>query len=481
MRRRHGSIDALNHAWGTVFWSQEYRTFSEIDLPHLTVTEPNPAHVLDFFRFSSDQVAAFNRMQCDLLRRYSPDRPLIHNFMGFTTDFDHFAVAADLDVASWDSYPLGFLDTGPFSAAERRTYLRQGHPDMAAFHHDLYRAVGRGRWWVMEQQPGPVNWADHNPAPLPGMVRLWSLEALAHGAETVSYFRWRQVPFAQEQNHAGLLRPDGEDAAAMTEVHRVCDERRDTGAQPARVALVFSYEAAWNFEAQPQGRSWDYWQLVLAWYGCARRLALSLDVVGAAADLSVYDLVLIPSLPIVPPALLQALSATEAAVVIGPRTGSRTREFHIPAGLPPGPLQSLLPLTVIASESLPADLRIPATYRTQSVAGQWWLDHVQTELSPLVTDESGRGLLYRHRTLHAFTTVPDDAFLTAVLHSLCDERGVPNTPLPEGLRVRRCGAAMYAFNHAPVPRTIPAALRRGALDLGDWTLPPAGVARWSLL
>ncbi len=56
----------------------------------------------------------------------------------------------------------------------------------------------------MEQQPGPVNWAPWNPVPKPGMVRLWTWEALAHGAEVVSYFRWRQAPFAQEQFHAGL-------------------------------------------------------------------------------------------------------------------------------------------------------------------------------------------------------------------------------------------------------------------------------------
>ncbi|HCH61988.1 MAG TPA: beta-galactosidase, partial [Deltaproteobacteria bacterium] len=446
LARRHGSTGALNTAWGTVFWSQEYRSFSEVDLPHLTVTEPNPAHVLDFYRFSSDQVVAFNRMQCGLLRRHAPERPLIHNFMGFTTDFDHFAVAADLDAASWDSYPLGFLDNGPFSEAERSTYLRQGHPDMAAFHHDLYRSVGRGRWWVMEQQPGPVNWADHNPAPLPGMVRLWSFEALAHGAETVSYFRWRQVPFAQEQNHAGLLRPDGEDAAAMPEVHRVRDERRSTGGGPAQVALVFSYEAAWSFETQPQGKSWDYWRLVLDWYGCARQLAMSLDVVAPDADLSGYALVLIPSLPILPPSLLDALSTPSAAVVVGPRTGSRTAEFHIPAELPPGPLQALLPLKVTSSESLPVHLRIPARFADQSVAGQWWLDHVETSLMPVVADEQGRGLLYRHEAVHAFTTVPEPTFLTAVLEAICEARGLPTTPLPEGLRVRRCGSAMYAFN-----------------------------------
>ena len=129
--------------------------------------------------------------------------------MGRITDFDHFDVGEDLDIASWDSYPLGFLlDRAGATETEKNNFLRQGDPDFQAFHHDLYRAVCGGRWWVMEQQPGPVNWAPYNPEPLPGMVRLWTWEAFAHGAETVSYFRWRQVPFAQEQMHSGLLQPD---------------------------------------------------------------------------------------------------------------------------------------------------------------------------------------------------------------------------------------------------------------------------------
>jgi beta-galactosidase len=103
--------------------------------------------------------------------------------MGFFTDFDHFALAEHLDFAAWDSYPIGFTEKFPFSDAERALWQETAHPDIAPFHHDLYRRAGRGRFWVMEQQPGPVNWAPYNPIPAPGMVKLWALEAHAHGAE----------------------------------------------------------------------------------------------------------------------------------------------------------------------------------------------------------------------------------------------------------------------------------------------------------
>ncbi|MEL7345281.1 MAG: beta-galactosidase, partial [Pseudomonadota bacterium] len=255
LAQRYQSAEAINRAWGNVFWSMDYTTIDDIDLPNLTVTEPNPAHVLAFRRYTSDAVAVFNKVQADALRAHT-DAPLSHNYMGRITDFDHFEVGADLDIATWDSYPLGFLlDRVGADAAHQAAYLRQGDPDFQAFHHDLYRAVGRGRWWVMEQQPGPVNWAPYNADPLPGMVRLWSLEAIAHGAEVVAYFRWRQAPFAQEQMHSGLLRPDSEAAVAHGEAMTVAKEIKELGPVEqvqAPVALLLDYPSIWAWETQPQ-------------------------------------------------------------------------------------------------------------------------------------------------------------------------------------------------------------------------------------
>ena len=276
-----GDIDALNAAWGNVFWSMEYHDFDDIDLPNLTVTEPNPSHALAFKRFSSDQVASFNRLQTDIIRQFS-DAPILHNYMGRITDFDHFKVGQDLDIASWDSYPLGFLeDRVGADPAHQRAFMRQGDPDFQAFHHDLYRSVGKGRWWIMEQQPGPVNWAPYNPAPLPGMVRLWSLEAFAHGAEAVCYFRWRQAPFAQEQMHAGLLRPDSADATAMEEVKATVkdiQEAPEVTPYKARVALMFDYDSDFGWQVQPLAQGLSYFGLVFDTYRALRSLGLSLDM-----------------------------------------------------------------------------------------------------------------------------------------------------------------------------------------------------------
>ncbi len=243
LRHRYQSPERLNEAWGASFWSMEVGCFEEVSLPNLTVTEPNPAARLDFWRFSSEQVAAYDRMQCEIIRRHSPGRWITHNFMGFFNEFDHWALGEHLDFASWDSYPIGLVEHFPFEESERLRWQDVSHPDVAPFHHDLYRGVGGGRFWVMEQQPGPVNWARWNPAPARGMVRLWTLEAHAHGAEVVSYFRWRQAPFAQEQMHAGLnlphaheLSPGGREAAeAASDLARLGDL---PATAPAPAAIV---------------------------------------------------------------------------------------------------------------------------------------------------------------------------------------------------------------------------------------------------
>ncbi|WP_442774678.1 beta-galactosidase [Sphaerotilus montanus] len=348
---RYTTIDALNDAWGTVFWSQVYRSFDEIDLPALTVTEAHPAHRLDWRRFASDEVVAFNREQVAILRALSPGRPVSHNFMGFFTEFDHHDVAADLDIATWDSYPLGFTQMFFLSAEEKARWARTGHPDIPSFHHDLYRGMCRdGRWWVMEQQPGPVNWAHWNPAPHDGTVRLWTWQAFAHGAEVVSYFRWRQAPFAQEQMHTGLLRPDssedqgaleaaqvGAELAALTERGVLTNAPR----LPVRpdVALVFDYDALWMAQIQPQGADFNPLELSFRAYSGLRQLGLDVDIVGpragtgGAPDLSGYRLIVLPAALHVGAALQAALTtaaASGAQIVLGPRAGSKSVNLSFP-------------------------------------------------------------------------------------------------------------------------------------------------------
>ena len=475
---KYGRIDALNTAWGTVFWSMEYTGFEAVDLPNQTVTEPNPAHVMDFRRFSSDQVTLFNRAQTEILRAHT-DAPLIHNYMGRITEFDHFDVGADLDIASWDSYPMGFLeDRSDKDDAWKRDFMRQGDPDFQAFHHDLYRAVGRGQWWVMEQQPGPVNWAPYNPAPLAGMVRLWSHEALAHGAQVVSYFRWRQAPFGQEQMHAGLQNPDGSPAMAWDEIVQFhgdietlnWDASDEAAPNISPVAIVFDYASAWAWETQPQGQDFDYSRLVFEMYSALRKLGQSVDILPPdTADFGARKLVLIPGLFAWNENLRAAIKATKAQVIIGPRSGSKTPDFQIPKTLPPDMPE--LSVKVVAVETLrpdaPSDL-------DKGGAFQIWQEFVQTQTDITETRADGQAAILNAGKLTYLAGWPDEAAAARIFEDALTARGLEIESLTGGLRRRDLGRYKFYVNYGSQANIINS--QSGPATQETYNIAPAGVA-----
>jgi beta-galactosidase len=479
-KARYGTIAGLNEAWGNVFWSMELSCFDEIELPNLTVTEPNPAHRLDFQRFSSDQVIAFNRRQVDILRQHAPGRTILHNFMGAFTAFDQYSLAQDLDVAAWDSYPLGFLERSRSDEAWKARHLRVGDPDFQTFHHDLTRACGRRGWWVMEQQTGSVNWGAWNPLPAPGAVRLWTFEALAAGAEVVSYFPWRQVPFAQEQMHEALLLPNGAPNEAYHVVGQVAREISDIEARVeirrADIALVFDYESAWAWSIEPQGQDFSYLELLLAFYRRLRRVGLSVDVVPPTLEAVAWrKLVLLPGLFAPRADFVHALERGESVVLMGPRSGSRTPDFRIPATLPLGRLRSLIDVEVRRVESLR-----PGT--TISVAGthgcfvQWReILSLGGGVEAVLETDRGEVALARGDRFFYLAGWPDETLLDEILRRLLAHAGVEPLDLHADIRVRDNGALRYVFNYGQEPVDISPLVGEAPLLLGDIILPPCGV------
>jgi beta-galactosidase len=490
LTEKYGTVEVLNKAWGNVFWSMDYRSFDEIELPNLTVTEANPSHRLDFQRCCSDQVVAFNKLQVDILREHSAGRDLVHNYMGFFTAFDHHKVGQDLDVASWDTYPLGFLDQEAiYTSEEKHQYLRVGHPDFGAFHHDLYRGCGKGRLWIMEQQPGPVNWAPHNPTPADGAVRLWTWEAFSHGAELVSYFRWRQAPFGQEQMHAGLLRPDAQEAEAAKEAQLVAEEVKQLSASlgldadelmslpsAGKVALMFDYDACWSLDIQPQSRAYHYLFWCYRVYEALRELGLSVDIIPSSGALDTYDLLVLPSQAHISAELHDRLSAYQGVLLAGPRTGSKTETYQIPENLAPGPLASLLPLTVERVDALPE-------HTQPAVSGRWgaghlkhWHEQISTVLPCLLKDAGGNPVLMGEGRHYYLGSCVDNGVLKSSLGKLADIAGLSTEHLPKGIRVRERGNVIFVFNYGTNP--VFYAPEKAHLLIGQQMIEAAGVAIW---
>ncbi|MEM9440264.1 MAG: beta-galactosidase, partial [Pseudomonadota bacterium] len=365
----------------------------------------------------------------------------------------------------------------------RARLATSGHPDIAAWHHDLYRGTSEGgRFWVMEQQPGPVNWADHNPIPAPGMVRLWTLEALAHGAEVVSYFRWRQAPFGQEQMHAGLLRPDGVPAPVVDEIQRLQHDLRklDLGAKtsaPANVAIIADDASHWIYGIQPQGMNFDLKALNFVFYSACRRLGLNVDVLRPGADLTGYALVIVPSLPLLPKALIDALAGYKGQVIAGPRSGSKTREMQTPPELAPGRLQTWLPLKVIQVGSLPPSVDRSVVWRNKRYRLAIWYEHIESDLEPEGHFDDGSGAVFHTGHWHYLAFWPDENFLLDYLESIFEELDIETMRLADSLRLRRLGDLTFAFNSGPDALKTPAPVGANFLLGGD-EIQPRDVAIW---
>jgi beta-galactosidase len=481
LRRRYQTPEALNEAWGNVFWSMEASGFDSVPLPVGAVTETNPAARLDYRRFGSDQMAAYNRLQVEIIRACSPGRFVTHNFMAFFHAFDHFKLAEDLDFASWDSYPLGALEVSSLPEAERLRWAETSHPDIPGFNHDLYRAVGRGRFWLMEHQPGPVNWAPWNPVPAPGMVRLWSWQCFAHGAEVLSYFRWRQAPFAQEQMHAGLNRPDRAPSPGGLEAAEVARELGRLGPLPAMaqapVAILFDYEAAWIAEVQRMGADFHYIDLAFQWYSALRRLGVDVDFVPPGVSLAGYRFIAVPSLPHVTEAALASLAEASGTLLIGPRSGSKTRSVVIPETLAPGSLQALLPLKVTQVGSLRPGLSVPIMGTGLSGEALRWREWLETDLPARLTFADGGKAMVSAGQRHYLAAWTDEALLKDLLQALLREAGVETIPLPEAIRLQRRGSLTFALNFGADAWTVPDAETKIFL-LGSAQVPPRGVACW---
>jgi len=474
LRARYGTVETLNEAWWTVFWSQEVRTFAEVELPGQAVTESNPSHTLDYYRFASDQVVAYNRLQVEILRAHS-DRPVLHNVMGFFDGFDHFALARDLDAMAWDEYPLGMLEESPLPAALKERYLRVGQPDLMGFTHDLVRGLKDRPFWVMEMQPGSVNWARSNPQPAPGAVRLWSHQAFAHGAEVVSYFRWRAARGGQELMHAGLELHDGRFAPVAAEIREVAGELAPASGQRPRVALLFDYEDLWATDLQPHAEGWSYRALQLAFYSVLRGLGVDVAVAHPDADLAAYPLVVAPSLHLVGDeraARLRRFVDAGGRLLLGPRSGAKTPS-NLAQAPSPGPLR---PLSGVRIDRVDA-LR-PGVQGTVDLGGTpygygIWADLLEPEhaetlaryygpayggAAAVTRSTAGRGACV---TLGAFA---GPELLAAVLMPLLAEVGVDVLSMPEG--VRRCQVgrgALLNFTEAVV-------------EVGGVRVPAQGVA-----
>ncbi|MDO4605855.1 MAG: beta-galactosidase [Bowdeniella nasicola] len=353
LRNRYGTIEALNDAWGTAFWSQHYTDFTQVHTPAAMPTFPNPGQVADFAAFSDDALRACYLAEKVAIREHS-DKPITTNFMGLFEPTNYRRWAPEVDVVSDDSYP----DPGTTTAARE-----------TAFVSDLSRSLRDGQpFLLMEQVTGMVQWRDRNARKRPGVFTLQSLQRVAHGADGIMQFQWRQSVRGAEAFHSAMVPHAGRDSRTWAEVVQlgralgrlapVVGARVDTP-----IGLLIDWESLWHRQAAVGPGPDRGIEAIRAWHATAFEAGWPVDFLFPDSDFSGYQVIVVPELYALSDALAKRLQAAADAgadvIVAAPSgicdetgkvatggygrslrslTGVRVADHHLPAGSAVAPL-----------------------------------------------------------------------------------------------------------------------------------------------
>jgi beta-galactosidase len=480
LRDRYGSIENLNETWGTVFWSQTYGDWDQVPLPELTPVplpdgflpnSPNPSLALDYRRFVSDSHVAFLRLQVDELRRACrPEQRITSNLMGFKFgEIDYHRLVEELDVVSWDNYPV--LD-------------RSGRWSSPALAADAMRGLKDAPVWVLEQQAGPLGWEVVRTSRR-GQTRTFTYQAIAHGAELVSYFRWRTARFGTEQHWHGILDAHGRPGRRYRELAELSRELANVreafaDAVPrAEVALLHDYDSRFALQVQPTNPSLGYEETVQRHYEALAGLGIGVDVVAPTRDLARYRLVVAPNLYVIDPALagrLRDYVESGGTLVLAPRAGVKDRCNVVPERPLPAWLDELAGIVLVDFASSLDDASV-AFAGVDGVPGGtfrgWWEQVETTDAHALALYEDGDFAETPAITANSVGSgrvvylagAADFRTLESLYAAPMLRNGLSTLELPvgvEAVRLRRDGAAglLVLLNHSAEER---------AVDVGDAT------------
>jgi beta-galactosidase len=478
LRGHYTTLDAVNTAWGTAFWSQRYYDWDEITPPRATPSFGNPTQALDFRRFSSDELLDCYRAERAVLHRLSPGKPVTTNFMvaGFE-NLDYSAWAAEQDLVSNDHY--------------LRAEDPDNHVDLALA-ADLARSLGGGApWLLMEHSTSAVNWQPRNVAKAPGQLRRNSLAHVARGADGAMFFQWRASAAGAEKFHSGMVPHAGTDTKVWREVVGLGADLRAlaevAGSRiSCEVALLWDYQSWWaqELDAHPSV-DLGYLDEIRAWHRTLWRAGVTVDVVHPASDLSGYRVVLAPSLYLVTDG--SAANVTTyveggGTLVVGCFSGIVDENDHVRLGGYPGAFRDLLGVRV--EEFFP--LAAGGTVRlSDGSTGLVWSELAHSTGAEVIASYVGGVLdggpaITRHGRAWYLGTRLDGASRARLLQRVCAEAGV--TAGPGNVEaVRRHGEnASYLFllNHDDRATTVAASgidLLTGDRHEGAVTMPAGGV------
>ncbi|RJT47506.1 beta-galactosidase [Rahnella woolbedingensis] len=294
LKARYVTLDALNKAWWSTFWSHSYTDWAQIESPSPQGESGVHGLNLDWRRFNTDQVTRFCSEEIRPLKAENPALPATTNFMEYFYDYDYWKLASVLDFISWDSYPMWHTRKDDIGLAA-----------YTAMYHDLMRTLKQGRPFVlMESTPSFTNWQPVSKLKKPGMHILSSLQAVAHGSDSVQYFQWRKSRGSSEKFHGAVVdhvgHIDTRVGREVSELGGILSALAPVAGScvEARVAIIFDWESRWAMDDSlgPRNQGLEYENTVAGHYRALWAQGIAVDVINADCDLSGYDLVIAPML-----------------------------------------------------------------------------------------------------------------------------------------------------------------------------------------
>lgn len=454
LRARHGTLDALNEAWGTAFWSQHYDTWDEIIPPRRAQYMKNPAQVLDFRRFTSDALLECYVAERDIVARHTPRTPVTSNFMPLWSGQDAWRWAEHEDVVSVDIYP------------DPRDPLGGQYNAMLG---DMTRSQARGPWALLEQAAGPVNWRGVNHPKPPGLNRLWSLQSVAHGADAICYFQWRQSRQGAEKFHSGMLSHAGEQGRTFQEIKRIGSELALLGPLlegtevRSEIAILHDWDSWWA--DQQDGRlsaHVDYPEIVRSWHRALWESNLPTDFARPDHDLSAYRLVVVPHLYLLDDSAIDNLVRyvrDGGTLVSGFLTGVADQDDRVRAGGMDVRLRELFGIRTV-HEWWPLDA--DETVECDGFRATLWSEELEVSTGERVAsygsgELTGLPAIVRNGRAWYVSTLPEPGALRALLARVAGDAGARPVldGLPEGVEAVRRGELLFLLNHGAESVTVP--------------------------
>ncbi|UYQ66109.1 beta-galactosidase [Streptomyces peucetius] len=479
LRAKYPSLDALNDAWGTAFWSQRYGDWEEIIPPRRAQYLRNPACTLDFRRFTSDALLECYVAERDIVSARTPRLPVTTNFMAFWTGQDAWRWAEEEDVVSVDSYP------------DPRDPLGGQYGAMI---QDMTRSQARGPWMLMEQAAGPVNFRGVNHPKPRGLNRLWSMQAVARGADAVCYFQWRQSRQGAEKFHSAMVTHAGEQGRTYQEIKQIGADLSGIGEHvagagvSADVAILHDWNSWWAGDQEGRlSRELDHPAVVRAWHRALWEAGLATDFAHPEHDLGAYRLVVVPHLYLLTDTAVDNLVGYVrggGTLVSGFLTGAADGDNRIRPGGMDERLRELFGIATVhewwpleAGETVDCDGPEP-------FEGTVWSEELQASTADTVAvyssgELAGLPAVLRRGSAWYVSTLPGPAPLRDLLARVADDAGVRPVlaDRPAGLEAVRRGDLLFLLNHAPGPVTVTVPGHHRDLLTGEMTDGPVRLGR----